>query len=212
MALTETDKAFFSDGYNIGLHAVESGLTKEAIYVATETIYEAIDGLIDSLLKHAQRESIAVDCTKGCSMCCYQPVFAVSHEIDYLYNYIKNHFTKQKVEVILDRANGLNNERDKLNQTSLYNHKGACPLLEDDSCSAYEARPMACRIYLSMSVDSCQMFYDNPSPDKNYAQLLEFPLQAGRMMNEGFTHALKTAQLNTSEFRIEEGLATMAKQ
>ncbi len=212
MALSETDKAFFSDGYNIGLGAVEDGLTKEAIYSATEQIYEAIDGLIDSLLKHAHSEDVSVDCKKGCSMCCYQPVFAVSHEIDSLYNFINQNLAKQKKIEILKRAQETNNRRRRLSKEALYNQKEACPLLEDGSCLAYEARPMACRIYLSLSVDSCQKFYDSPSPDKNYAKLMEFPLQAGRMMNEGFTHALKSAQLNTSEFRIEEGLITMSNQ
>ncbi len=212
MALSETDKEFFSDGYNIGLGAVEDGLTKKAIYSATKQIYEIIDGLIDSLLKHAHSEGISVDCKKGCSMCCYQPVFAVSHEIDFLYNFITHNLTKEKKIGILKRAQETNNRRKRLTKETLYNNKEACPLLEDGSCLAYEARPMACRIYLSMSVDSCQKFYDYPSPEENYAKLLEFPLQAGRMMNEGFTHALKSAQLNTSEFRIEKGLISMSNQ
>jgi Fe-S-cluster containining protein len=211
MALSETDKAFFSDGYNIGLRAAEAGLTKESIYSATKQIYDAIDGLIDSLLKHAHSEGISVDCKKGCYMCCYQPVFAVSHEIDFLYNFITFNLTKKKRIEILKRAQETNNRRKSLSKERLYNHKEACPLLEEGSCIAYEVRPMACRIYLSLSVDSCQKFYDTPSPDENYAKLLEFPLQAGRMMNEGFTHALKASQLNTSEFRIEEGLITMSK-
>ena len=89
MALSETDKAFFSDGYKLGLSAAEDGLTKEAIFSATIKIYAAIDSLIESLLNHALRENISVDCKKGCSLCCQQPIFAVSHEIDYLYNYMK---------------------------------------------------------------------------------------------------------------------------
>jgi hypothetical protein len=77
---------------------------------------------------------------------------------------------------------------------------------------AYPARPMACRIYLSMSVDSCRLYYEEPDKDENYARLFEFPLQAGRMMNEGFTHALKTAGRNSAEFRIEEGLTIISGQ
>ncbi len=209
MAITDIDKAFFSDGYKLGLNVVESGLTKEAMYAATEKIYEAIDGLIESLLKHSRRENIPVDCKKGCSYCCHQPVFAVSHEIDYLYDYMNSNFTPERKKNVIEKAKSLNTMRSKLNHKALLNHKSPCPLLEDGSCTAYEARPMACRIYLSMSVDSCRKFYDEPAPDENYAKLLEFPLQAGRMMNEGYTHALKTAQLNSTEFRIEEGLTIM---
>lgn len=71
---------------------------------------------------------------------------------------------------------------------------------------AYEARPMACRIYMSMSVDSCKTFYKKPDDETNYPALLEFPLQAGRMMNEGFNKGLKAAGLKGSELLMEEAL------
>jgi len=213
MQLSETDRAFFTDGYNLGLTAIEKGKTKNAIYEAARKMYEAIDGLIDSLLLHAKRENIPVDCKKGCSYCCYQPVYAISHEIDYLYNYIQKNLSKEKQRKILKNAEKTDHERKTLNKTDLLNHKAPCPLLDNKGmCSAYQARPMACRIYLSMSAESCRLFYEDPVPDDNYAGLLEFPLQAGRMMNEGFAHALKTAGINSAEFRIEEGLTIISRQ
>jgi hypothetical protein len=66
---------------------------------------------------------------------------------------------------------------------------------------------MACRIYLSYKLESCLEFYRNPDNDANYPALLEFPLRAGQMMNEGFRAALKESGLETAEFRIEEGLS-----
>ncbi len=213
MQLSETDRTFFTDGYNLGLTAVEKGNTKESIYEVARKMYEAIDGLIDSLLSHAKRENIPVDCKKGCSYCCYQPVYAISHEIDYLYNHIKKNLSKEKQRKILKKSEKIDRERKVLSKTDLLNHKAACPLLDDKGvCSVYPARPMACRIYLSMSVESCRLFYEDPVPDDHYAKLLEFPLQAGRMMNEGFAHALKTAGINSAEFRIEEGLTIISRQ
>ncbi|NPA38030.1 MAG: hypothetical protein GXO47_14400 [Chlorobi bacterium] len=213
MKLSETDKVFYNDGYKLGLQAAENNLTKEAIYAAAENMYKAIDGLIESLLSFASRENINVDCKKGCSFCCHQPIYAVSHEIDYLNNYISNNLTQQEQDKIISKAEKLQVERSKLNKQELQYHKGACPLLNDDgSCLAYPARPMACRIYLSRSEHSCRLFYEDPKPDNHYAQLFEFPLQAGRMMNEGFTKALKSAGLNSGEFRIEEGLTIIWKQ
>jgi len=213
MQLSETDKAFFSDGYKLGLTAVEQGLTEKAIYDAAKNMYGAIDGLTEALLAHAEKENIPVDCKKGCSYCCYQPIYAVSHEIDYLYNYMKKNFSREKLRKVVKKAEKLQDVRSKLSKEEILDHKAPCPLLDaGGGCSVYPARPMACRIYLSMSVDSCKLFYDDPKPDDHYAQLLEFPLQAGRMMNEGFTHALKTAQRNSAEFRIEEGLTIISGQ
>ena len=213
MQLSETDKAFFSDGYKLGMEAAENGLTSESIFSAAEKMYEAIDGLIGSLLTHAKRENINIDCKKGCSYCCYQPVYAVSHEIDYLYHFIKKNFSDEKLRKTLKNAEKVNDMRKSLNSDELLNDKAPCPLLDSKgACMAYQARPMACRIYLSMSMESCRLFYEDPGPDDHYAQLLEFPLRAGRMINEGFTHALKTAGRNSAEFRIEEGLTIMAGQ
>ena len=213
MQLSDTDKAFFNDGYKLGLSAVEKGLTSDAIYEAAQKMYEAVDGLISSLLSYADRENIRVDCKKGCSYCCYQPVYAVSHEIDYLYNFIKHNFSKDKQRQVLKKAAKLNERREKEDKAKLLLDRSPCPLLDaKGGCMAYPARPMACRIYLSMSVDSCRLYYEEPDKDENYARLFEFPLQAGRMMNEGFTHALKTAGRNSAEFRIEEGLTIISGQ
>ena len=213
MQLSETDKAFFSDGYRLGMEAVENGLDREHVFSAIGMMYEAIDGLIGSLLSHAKRENINIDCKKGCSYCCYQPVYAVSHEIDYLYHYIIRNFSDEKQRRILKQAVMVNDKRKCLSSDELLNEKSPCPLLDSRGvCTAYQSRPMACRIYLSMSLESCRLFYKDSRPDDHYAKLLEFPLRAGRMMNEGFTHALKTAGRNSAEFRIEEGLIIMAGQ
>ncbi len=214
MKLSETDRAFFTDGYNLGMEVVENGNTKESLFAAAQKMYDAVDSLIDSLLAHAGRQNIQVDCKKGCSYCCYQPVYAISHEIDYLYNhfFLKN-FSKETRSRILKKAETTDNTRKSLDKTDLLNHKAPCPFLDaHGGCMVYPVRPMACRIYLSMSVGSCRLFYDDPIPDDHYPQLLEFPLQAGRMMNEGFVHALKTAGINSAEFRIEEGLTIISGQ
>jgi Fe-S-cluster containining protein len=211
MELSETDKAFFNDGYKLGLEAAEKGLSKESLYASTTRMFEAVDGLIDSLLSYAKRENVNIDCKKGCSYCCYQPIYLVSHEVDYLYDHIKRNFSNEKQRQVLKKAAKLNEQRKKMDKQALMNHKAPCPLLDSKgNCMTYTARPMACRIYLSMSVASCRLFYEDPVPAGNYAKLFEFPLQAGRMMNEGFTHALKTAGRNSAEFRIEEGLTIIS--
>ena len=71
---------------------------------------------------------------------------------------------------------------------------------------AYKARPVACRIYLSSNLNSCLKFYNEPEDKNNYPALLNFPMRAGRLMNEGFKAALKAGGIVAKEFRIEEKL------
>jgi hypothetical protein len=87
--------------------------------------------------------------------------------------------------------------------------RASCPFLEDGSCIAYQARPMACRIYLSASARSCKTEYDQPGNKKNHADLYEFPLTAGRMLNEGFVAFLKDLGLQVAELPIEQGYSSM---
>jgi Fe-S-cluster containining protein len=85
-------------------------------------------------------------------------------------------------------------------------HREPCPLLADGVCSAYEARPVACRIYLSMDVGSCRDEFTNPADRSVFPKLFRLPLHAGRKLNEGFAAGLQAAGLETLEYPMEEGL------
>ncbi|HKJ40463.1 MAG TPA: YkgJ family cysteine cluster protein [Sunxiuqinia sp.] len=204
--LTEHEKLFFNDGYQIGREAVSNGFGNQKIMDAIANMYESMDQLIDSLFELAKKQGISIQCKKGCCWCCHQPVFANSHEIQYLSNFIKTNFSKMAIENIRRKAIEKNQQTSKLRQEILLKNKGACPLLKNGTCTAYSARPMACRIYLSTKVKTCIEFYQNPDNENSFPALLDFPLQAGRLMNEGFVAALLESGIESEEFRLEEGL------
>lgn len=197
-------KAFYSDGFNLGMEAVQSGLTQDSMFRAIEKMYMAIDNLIDTLTNYAKQQGQSIDCKKGCDWCCHQPIFALSYEMEYLNAFVKNNFDGKSQEEIRLRAERKNNKLKSLSETELLNSKIVCPLLENGSCITYKARPMACRIYISSDVNTCLKFYKNPENKNSIPALLDFPLMAGKMMNEGFKAAIKTGGLTTAEFRIEE--------
>jgi Fe-S-cluster containining protein len=171
-------------------------------------MYFAIDGFIDMLTDYARDAKQPVDCQKGCEWCCHQPVFALQHEMDYLNYYLENHFDEVRKQMIAEKAEKKKQALGFLNEKELLNAKFPCPLLENGACIAYQARPMACRIYLSSDVKSCLRFFHQPTDTESIPNLLEIPLRAGRMMNEGFKAALKLYGYETKEFRIEERLLT----
>ena len=68
---------------------------------------------------------------------------------------------------------------------------------------------MACRIYLSSSEKSCRKDHEHPENKSSFPQLYEFPLLAGRMLNEGCVAYLKQQGLGSAELPLEQGYASM---
>ena len=71
---------------------------------------------------------------------------------------------------------------------------------------------MACRIYLSSSVKGCKRDHDDPGNKRTNAGLFEFPLRAGRMLNEGFVAFLKQTGFQVTELSLEQGYSSMVTQ
>ncbi|MCU4164985.1 YkgJ family cysteine cluster protein [Carboxylicivirga caseinilyticus] len=204
--MSEHDKVFFNDGLNLANDSLSNNTDKKTILHVTRQAQDAVDGLIDALGNEAKRQNIPVDCKKGCSWCCYQPIFATSHEMMFVWEFIKLNFKEEDQKMILQQAFNNYQKRGRMNDKELLASKMPCPLLLNGACSVYPARPITCRIYLSMSAESCKTFYDEPNKENSYPQLFEFPLQAGRMLNEGINKGLHNKDIKNREILIEEGL------
>ena len=209
-SLQNTDKllkAFYSDGFMLGMEIFTNGFDRKKLFESIRQMHESVDSFIQSFDAFVNQNGKKIHCRKGCSWCCHQPVFALSYELEYLNDVVTRNFDQQKQDEIRKRAKDKKQKLDSLSEKELLNTKVPCPLLENGSCSVYEARPMACRIYLSTNVKTCLDFYHRPEHKKSIPALLDFPMRAGRMMNEGFKSALKTNGMKVDEFRIEEKLA-----
>ncbi|AHW61514.1 hypothetical protein FH5T_02980 [Draconibacterium orientale] len=202
----QLEKAFFHDGYQLAMKAIEANMEQEALHQSLKEMYAAIDGLIDSLFVYARQQNQSIHCKRGCSWCCHQPVFALDYELEYLQAFIEKSFDAETISGIAEKAKQKQDKLGHLKGDELMNAKHPCPLLKDKTCMAYDARPIACRIYLSSDVKSCVHFYKHPDDKTTYPALLDMPMRLGRMMNEGFKSALKTNGIETKEFRIEEKL------
>jgi len=208
---TKTDRIFYSDGYKLAQSAVKKNLSNLSLFSAIESLYAAIDGLNDSIVALAERQNKGVACQKGCHWCCHQAVYANSYELHFLSEKIKLRFSSEKIVKYIEASEVKFAVTSKMNEEQVSSYKSPCPLLENGACSIYGARPMACRIYLSTNLGTCLEFYRHPENKLNYPALIEFPLRAGRMMNEGFMAALKGVGIATAEFRLEEGLRIVLK-
>lgn len=91
-----------------------------------------------------------VSCHKGCSNCCYHPVFVTLLEGISLYQYLHENglwtrTLKEKVKQTADQTHNLSVEVWILSLIT-------CPLLDEKTllCTAYEARPFSCRVTFSV--------------------------------------------------------------
>lgn len=89
-----------------------------------------------------------IACKKGCAHCCTQPVGITVAEAFYLARTVRHH---EEVVAAIKEA-GLRIKAAP-EAKRLFNMR--CPLLRENSCSAYSARPLSCRTYLSFNVNSC---------------------------------------------------------
>lgn len=207
--LSETELIFFDGGRKIAQSAIDKGLNNTTLFAAIKELYSTIDAFNDSILNLAKDKGVSVACKKGCEWCCHQAVYANSYEFHFLSDYLKDNFSFKEIQELKKKTKNKFDKTSKLSNEENLVFKYPCPLLHDGACLAYQARPVACRIYLSRSLESCLTFYQNPENETKFPDLLEFPLKAGRLMNEGFMSALLQEEIDTVEYRIEEGLTIM---
>jgi len=207
------DKTFFDEGYKFADLYLVTGLTKENLFNAQKHLYKAIDEFNDAFLNKVSVEANSAECKKGCSTCCCQTVLATPYELFYLADFIEKKFREDALKKIIEKANNKTKSTSALKIDRLLRYKETCPLLHpaEGFCRAYQARPMACRIYLSSSVKSCIDDLANPNDDNIFPHLYDLPLRIGRMMNEGFHARIRKGKektLQAFENTIEEGLIT----
>ena len=108
-------------------------------------------------------ERVDVACTRGCSYCCHLRVEIRPHEAFVLAHHIRTQFSPAQGLRILAR---IEDNLARLASLSPEQHVRAgipCALLQDDTCSVYEARPATCRKYHSVSVVVCRAAFDDTS-------------------------------------------------
>ena len=195
-------KTFANDGYAMA-KTLPAQCTKETFSAQLKEFYNQVEQLSDSFLTMCQRDNVKVDCKMGCAWCCYQSVFALTHEMLVVADYVRSHFSKGVQKEILNRAKRKTAKTKNLSREALLGTNEACPLLRNGACMVYPVRPVACRIYLSSDVRSCEKRYQKPADITIKPKLFGFMLEAGRHFNYGFVTGLKESGLISNEAPIE---------
>jgi hypothetical protein len=122
-----------------------------------ERVYDA------SVRRHPPGRAIA--CGKGCSYCCRNYVAASIPEVLWLARGIRQRWPDAAAAIRGRIAEAARRPRD-LAAARRTSSTVACPVLDEaGACSAYDVRPLACRAYVSISVDACIRAMTDPAID-----------------------------------------------
>lgn len=207
--LAEIDRVFFRDGYKLACDILGNELSGKSILYLTRKLFSEINSLIESFTARCRMENRKVDCREKCSSCCHQAVLIIPYEAFYMDQFLCESFTEDHRRKIQARIREKDRITRKMKVQEFLHYKYPCPFLEDERCAVYPARPMACRTYLSADRDSCVYEYQHPAEIDFFPGLYEFPLHAGRMMNEGICAWLSEHNIHPTEWRLESSMATI---
>ena len=149
---------------------------------------------------------LALACARGCNYCCHQRVEVRPYEAFVLAEHIRAQMT---VEEQLDVKRRLVANSTRIAPMAPLQHTQAgipCALLINGACSAYEARPGACRKYYSLSVDTCRSAFEKP------AEPLAGPLEddglrlAGNAVALGFAKGIEESGRDASRYELHAAL------
>lgn len=209
MDAREINRIFYRDGYQLAHAHLQEGFTAQNLQTAIGQLYTAVDGLLEAFLNRTAQEGRPAECRKGCSWCCHQPVFAVTHELLYITAHLRNNASEVERRRFLENARRKSVNTAEKSHEKLLRYRSPCPFLTEGICGIYAVRPMACRIYLSSSEPACKNDMEDPGDELHFPELFEFPLRAGRMLNEGFVAYLKQNGVQVSEYPIEQGISDL---
>jgi uncharacterized protein len=147
-------------GRALTLAALRSGIRLESVVRVAADVASYADEAIQ-IVKEDYRP--VLHCQKACTYCCRKPGVLISiPELLRVLDYVRKHFDDRAVSALRERSTRYAAEvagRD-VNQPSAASVP--CPLLVDDLCSVYEARPLVCRGYNSTDVEACRRAHDDP--------------------------------------------------
>jgi Fe-S-cluster containining protein len=201
----ETGRIFYRDGYRLASQFLEGGVNESKLRQAIRSLYGSVDGLLEAFVRRSAREGKPATCKKGCAWCCHQAVFGVTHELLYIHDHLLENFGEKRRRGFLEKAKNKSTQTLHHSLEEQLKLRLSCPFLVEGACAIYPVRPMACRIYLSASLAACIREHNEPANRQFIPELFDFPLHAGRMLNEGFVAYLKQVGMRSEELPLEQG-------
>jgi Fe-S-cluster containining protein len=103
----------------------------------------------------------SISCRVGCSFCCHMRVVATVPEVAALVAFVRDTYSQSQLAALRDRVIAVDDMTRGFSDEDWGVARPPCPLLVNDACSVYGARPLDCRAYNSTSVEACRAAFEN---------------------------------------------------
>ena len=141
-------------------------------------------------------------CRAGCAFCCYLPaVLVTAAETVHLADWLQDHCTPEELTAVKNRL------VQRLQSQAIHVKEPiACPLLQDNRCMAYEARPLKCRGWNSLSLEDCEQAYGHSQtspqvPIDTYAYIM------GNTVLNGLSDSLSETDHDGATYELSDALS-----
>lgn len=130
--------------------------------VSTETVLNSIA----EATKHADETAAIrkedtppespIACRAGCAHCCYTRVPVTAPEVILLAQFVRAEFSESELQSLKLRLDQTDEITHGMSDEEHVAARVPCPLLKDNHCSAYDARPLECQGFESMDAGACR--------------------------------------------------------
>lgn len=162
--MTSRPSAEFQNAFNLARREAQATRFDDDANVRQQTIrmYGQLSELQGAV---SANNHVDFACKRGCGYCCHLRVEIRPHGAFVLANHIRTKFDAAQRARVMTR---IEQSLERIQSMTAEQHIRAgipCALLEEGVCTAYEARPTACRKYHSVSVKTCRdAFLDTSAP------------------------------------------------
>jgi Fe-S-cluster containining protein len=192
--------------YAAAYHGAAASLQAESDVEAVASLVDNTHAWADQAIERSSVQNQRA-CRSGCAFCCYTPtVLASAAEIVFLAHWLHTHCSSEELDALQQRiVNRLQRHRD-LAASTQHAQPLPCPLLQDNQCIAYAARPLKCRGWNSMSREACEQAYGHSQatvqiPADAYAYVM------GNAVLNGLNDSMAQAGLDGASYELTSALA-----
>lgn len=101
-------------------------------------------------------------CGEGCSHCCFQAVGVSPPEVFAIHEHLHATRTPEELDGVARRIREADGRTRGLSGAERFSPDLPCPFLEDQRCTIYAVRPLACRGANSLDADACERTLRDP--------------------------------------------------
>jgi hypothetical protein len=190
--------------------AVNATLGKSTDVDACVNLAGRIDDLMTQALEYFRKAGAEIACRAGCSFCCHLRVMVHPHEAIALFRYLGSRMPREQAASVRRRV-----IENAARITAENATKGPCAFpcafLVEGRCSAYDARPVACSGYHSLSRERCEKEHEHRGASAEGIPVLQAVEHVATGLDEGMEGALAAVGLSGTRMELHTAVAALLR-